>query len=192
MTRLYLIRHGRPGAVWGGSDPDPGLDATGHAQARKAAQALLALPEAERPIRVVSSPLRRCRETAAPLAEALGAEVRIDPLVGEIPTPRALTAPERGPWLREAMAGTWAGIVGDLDYEAWRAGVAAAVLAAAEAGPCAVFSHFVAINGVLSLLAGRAEVIVLRPDHASCTVLEAGPEGLRLIQAGPEAATSVA
>ena len=26
MARLYLIRHGRPSATWGGHDDDPGLD----------------------------------------------------------------------------------------------------------------------------------------------------------------------
>ena len=57
-------------------------------------------PEVERPTRVVSSPLRRCRETAQPLADALGVEVEVDPLVGEIPTPKALSHAERGPWLR--------------------------------------------------------------------------------------------
>jgi len=29
MARLYLIRHGRPSATWGGHDDDPGLDETG-------------------------------------------------------------------------------------------------------------------------------------------------------------------
>ncbi|HEY1425721.1 MAG TPA: histidine phosphatase family protein, partial [Caulobacteraceae bacterium] len=79
MSRVYLIRHARPSASWGGDDGDPGLDATGAAQAEAAAKALLALPQNLRPSRVVSSPLRRCRETAAPFAAAIGAAVEIDP-----------------------------------------------------------------------------------------------------------------
>src|SRR5580704_15961400 len=75
MSRVYLIRHAKPSATWGGDDDDPGLDELGRAQARKAAEALLALPPEQRPTRVVSSPLRRCQETARPFAEAIGASL---------------------------------------------------------------------------------------------------------------------
>ncbi|MEO8812252.1 MAG: histidine phosphatase family protein [Caulobacteraceae bacterium] len=188
MARVYLIRHGRPASAWGFGDPDPGLDQLGAAQARRAADALMALPTADRPTRVVSSPLRRCRETGGPLAEALGVNVEIDPAVGEIPTPAALSLAERPAWLRNALAGRWSEIVGDLDYEAWRRGVAEAV--ARRAGT-AVFSHFVAINAVLSVLSGEDRVIGFRPDHVSITVLESGPDGLVLVDRGAEAATHV-
>jgi broad specificity phosphatase PhoE len=138
--RTYMIRHGKPAATWGDSndDGDPGLDDVGRAQAQAAAEALLALPEPERPTRVVSSPLRRCRETAAPFAAALGVELIIDPMVGEIPTPSTISHDDRGAWLRNAFAGRWGEIVGDLDYDAWRRGVAAAV---AGYPATAVFSH---------------------------------------------------
>src|SRR5580658_9930961 len=60
MARVYMIRHGKPSGAWGQDpDPDPGLDPAGKAQAEAAADALMALPEAERPTRVFSSPLRR-------------------------------------------------------------------------------------------------------------------------------------
>jgi broad specificity phosphatase PhoE len=186
MSRVYLIRHARPSATWGGDDDDPGLDATGQAQARAAAEALLAAPE--RPTRVVSSPLRRCQETARPFAEAIGARLEIDPLVGEIPTPKALSADARGPWLRKAFQGRWADIEGDLDYDQWRRQVAAAVASRPDA---AVFSHFVAINAVLTTLAGAPEVITLRPDHASITTFELEGGSLRLIERGREAQTQV-
>ena len=75
MPYVHIIRHGRPAAVWGGVDDDPGLDETGRAQARAAARSLLALPEESRPTAVASAPLRRCRETAEPLAKALGVDV---------------------------------------------------------------------------------------------------------------------
>ena len=93
MARLYLIRHGKPAAVW--DDDDPGLDETGRAQARAARDWLMALPPAERPTRVVSSPLRRCRETADPTAQALGVTVEVDARVGEIPTPSGLATEDR-------------------------------------------------------------------------------------------------
>ena len=186
MARVYLIRHARPSASWGGDDDDPGLDATGRMQAETAARTLLALPL--RPRRVVSSPLRRCRETAAPYASAIGAEVEIDPAVGEIPSPAALAPAERGPWLRKAFAGTWSQIEGDLDYEFWRARVVAAVASHADT---AVFSHFVAINAVLTALAGEARVIAFRPDHGSISTFELSDGALKLVERGAEAATQV-
>jgi broad specificity phosphatase PhoE len=188
MSRVYLIRHARPSATWGGDDDDPGLDETGHAQAKAAARTLLALPEAARPTRVVSSPLRRCQETARPFAQAIGADLEIDPAVGEIPTPSTLSMAERGPWLRAAFGGDWSDIKGDLDYDAWRGEVAAAVAARPGA---AVFSHFVAINAVLTRLAGESRVITFRPDHASISVFELSGGTLTLVERGPEASTQV-
>jgi broad specificity phosphatase PhoE len=188
MSRIYLIRHARPAAVWGGGDDDPGLDEAGRAQAAMAADWLMALAPAERPKRVASSPLRRCQETAQPFAHAIGAPVELAPAVGEIPTPAGLAPDARGAWLRTVFRSDWSKIEGDIDYEGWRRAVAQAV----EARPgYAIFSHFVAINAVVSLLCGQTGVLSFQPDHASVTVLEAAPQGLRLIVRGPEGATSI-
>jgi broad specificity phosphatase PhoE len=188
MARLYLIRHGKPSATWGGDDDDPGLDEAGRAQARAARDWLLALPEAERPTKVVSSPLRRCRETAEPTAAALGAMVEIDARVGEIPTPAALNLAERGPWLRNAFTGAWADIKGDMDYDAWRRDIAASLIGR---GGTAVFSHYVATNAVVSHLLDDPRVLAFRPDHASITVLETDGRTLSLVEKGREATTGV-
>jgi broad specificity phosphatase PhoE len=186
--RIYMIRHARPASAWGGGEDDPGLDPEGVRQALAACRTLMDLPAAERPARIVSSPLRRCRETAQPLAETLAAPVEVVAEVGEIPTPRTLSTEARGPWLRAALAGRWSDIRGDLDYEAWRRGVHDAVLARPGA---AIFSHFVAINAIVSLLAGRSEVISFRPDHAAITVFEVEANQLKLAQLGREAVTGV-
>ena len=188
MSRLYLIRHGKPAAVWGEADEDPGLDQAGKAQANAARDYLMSLPEADRPKRVVSSPLRRCRETALPTAEALGVEVEIDPFVGEIPTPKALSAEQRPAWLRGVFQGRWKEVEGDLDYDAWRGDV---VKSLHTRGDTAVFSHYVAINAVMSHLDGDERVLVFRPDHASISTLETDGERLILVERGREAATQV-
>jgi len=187
MTRLYMIRHGKPSSTWGQNpDPDPGLDEAGHAQARAAAQTLIALPDAVRPTRVFSSPLRRCRETAQPYADLIGVMLEIDERFGEIPTPAALSQEERGPWLRAAFQGRWPDIKGDLDYDAWRKSVGAAL---AERAGCAVFSHFVAINA--ACITGDDQVLSFRPDHASISTFELQDGRLTLVERGPEAATQV-
>jgi len=183
-----MIRHGRPASTWGETDPDPGLDAVGADQARAVARDLLALPEQERPSRVVSSPLRRCRETAQPLAEALGVTVEIDPRIGEIPTPAALDAEARPGWLRQAFQGAWSDIRGDLDYAAWRREVAEGV--ASHPG-AAVFSHFVALNAAVSVATGGDTVAAFRPDHVSVTVFDLVDGALILVDKGREASTQV-
>jgi broad specificity phosphatase PhoE len=188
MSRLYLIRHGKPATVWGAGDDDPGLDESGKAQAQATRDYLMALPEADRPKRVVSSPLRRCRETALPTAEALGVEVEIDAMVGEIPTPAALSAEQRPAWLRGVFQGSWKDVAGDLDYDGWRRNIVASLHAR---GDTAVFSHYVAINAVLSHLEGDERVLVFRPDHTSITTLETDGGTLTLVEKGREASTGV-
>jgi broad specificity phosphatase PhoE len=188
MARLYLIRHGRPVSGWGGTDGDPGLDEEGRAQAKAARDWLLSRPEGERPTRVVSSPLRRCQETAEPTALALGVKPEIDPVVGEIATPRGISVEARPAWLRRAFQGTWAAIEGDRDYDAWRAEIVTSLRGRRDT---AVFSHYVAINAVVSQLLGDDRVLVFRPDHASITVLETDGQSVTLVARGAEAATEV-
>lgn len=188
MSIVHVIRHGRPASTWGGDDENPGLDEIGQAQALAVAREILALPEEKRPTRVVSSPLRRCRETAQPLADALGLELVIDPRVGEIPTPAALSPEARPAWLRQAFAGRWDQVVGDLDYVAWTQSVAAALRAHAGA---AVFSHFVALNAAVSVATGLDQVMAFRPDHCSRTVFRIDGDRLILVEKGREAQSQV-
>ncbi len=76
MTTFYLVRHAEkdgPADLLSGRAPGPGLSAAGHRQAARLADAL-----AHEPIgRLITSPLRRARETALPLAERLGLEAGI-------------------------------------------------------------------------------------------------------------------
>lgn len=188
MGLIYVIRHGKPASTWGGSDDDPGLDAVGLEQARAVAREILALPLEARPDRVVSSPLRRCRETAAPLAEALGVEIEIDPRVGEIPTPASLSAAERPDWLRQAFGGLWTEVVGDLDYAAWAQSVARALT---DHQGKAVFSHFVALNAAVATATADPRVVVFRPDHCSRSVFRAEGGRLILAEKGREAQSQV-
>ncbi|GGV78314.1 bifunctional RNase H/acid phosphatase [Streptomyces gelaticus] len=77
---FVLLRHGETALTpekrfsgSGGSDPE--LSAAGRHQAERIAQALAARGTIEE---IVSSPLRRCRETADAVAARLGLEVRIE------------------------------------------------------------------------------------------------------------------
>ena len=102
MTRLYLVRHGRAAAGWD-TDPDPGLDEIGQRQADDVAARLAPLG----PLRILTSPLRRCRETSAGLAQAWHVEAEVATAVAEIPSPEGVAMADRIEWLRVAMRGTW-------------------------------------------------------------------------------------
>lgn len=89
--RLVIWRHGR--TSWNAEQrfqgqTDIDLDETGIAQAERAAGMLASL----RPALIVSSDLRRARDTAEPLARLLGTTVHEDP------------------GLRETFAGAWEGL----------------------------------------------------------------------------------
>jgi probable phosphomutase (TIGR03848 family) len=83
MTTFLLIRHALTDYVdkaIAGWTPDVHLNDVGRAQAERLTERLAQAPIAA----LYSSPLERARETAAPLAERLGLEVRIREAFGEI------------------------------------------------------------------------------------------------------------
>lgn len=82
---LLLIRHAQPDwAPDGRSVDDPTLTALGHEQAEYLAAALGGLHVDH----LLVSPLRRARQTAAPLADALGMEPLVLDWLAEIAAPR--------------------------------------------------------------------------------------------------------
>ena len=88
MPPLLLVRHARAGARGvGPSDLDRPLDERGRRQAATLPALLLpvlgdAVDRDARPL-IASSPARRCIDTVAPLAAALGTEVTVDAALTE-------------------------------------------------------------------------------------------------------------
>lgn len=188
MPKLYMIRHGEAASGWD-ADTDPGLSDKGRVQAEAVARDIEA--RVGRKLPLISSPLRRCRETSDPLAAMWSATPRIETRVGEIPSPiEDLKA--RGKWLRTFMSGTWAeGLKtqGHLDLNAWRQGVAEALIALSE--DTVIFSHFVAINAATSAATNDDRVLSFWPDNCSVTVFETDGKTLKLLESGLEAVTKV-
>ncbi len=177
MPKLYLVRHGRAAAGFG-EDADPGLDALGQSQAVAAAGRLSLLP----PMALRSSPLRRARETAAPLEALWKQSAQIDPAVSEIPSPTPDLA-ARVAWLRDFMQGRWSDVTPDL--RAWRSTLIRALLCLEE--DCVVFSHYVAINVAAGAALQDERTLVFSPANASITLFEHDGHTLRLIEKGQEA-----
>jgi len=178
MARIYMVRHGQAESGFGGA-MDPGLNALGHAQAEAVAQTLAL----RGPLSILSSPLRRARETAAPLAALWQADPAIEDAVAEIPSPNGMTLEERVIWLRKLMGGSWRDVPRALAL--WREHCIGTV--AAIARDTVIFSHYVAINVIAGAATSDDRAVVFSPDNCSVTVFEADGTHLKLIEKGAEA-----
>ncbi|WLQ48027.1 bifunctional RNase H/acid phosphatase [Streptomyces poriferorum] len=185
-TTFVLLRHGEtaltPEKRFSGSGgTDPELSATGRGQAERAAEAFAARGTVQE---IVSSPLRRCRETAGAVAARLGLEVRI----------------EEG--LRETDFGAWEGLTfGEVrerygaDLDAW--------LASAKAAPTGGGESFAEVarrvaatrDRLVSRYAGRTVLVVTHVTPIKTLVrlaLGAPPESLFRMELSAASVSAVA
>ncbi|NDC58626.1 MAG: histidine phosphatase family protein [Alphaproteobacteria bacterium] len=182
-VRLHLVRHGEAAAAWG-DDADPGLSAAGVAQAEAAAATLAGLGAT----RALTSPLRRCQETAAAFAQRTGLQALIEPDVAEIPTPADVV--DRKLWLRELMTGQWPshGPHAAL-LSAWRLRILWTLQVQTQ--DVVIFTHFVAINVALGYALESRAVLVRQPANAAIVTFESSRGRLRLLEGGAEGASTV-
>ncbi|MGE0824138.1 MAG: histidine phosphatase family protein [Candidatus Binatia bacterium] len=179
--RLYLIRHGRPTAGFSEAS-DPGLDEVGREQALGIARELRSLG----PLAIITSPLKRTRETAFPFEKQWGYSADLEPRVAEIPSPSE-DLQARSTWLHTALRGRW----NDLPeaYQNWRAQVVSFLTQQLTAA--VITTHFVAINAAVGAATGDDRLVCFEPDHCSCTVLEVIENRLQLVSLGQQRATGI-
>lgn len=181
MAIIYLVRHGKAAASFT-DDVDPGLDNLGNRQAEEVCESLLQ----KMPLAVLSSPLLRAKETAAPFVSKTKLSVNIENRMSEIPSPD-LSLQERGAWLGVVMEGLWSEQSSSLQI--WKHELAQCLLSIKS--DTVIFSHFVAINAAVSLAENSDQVLIFRPDNCSITEIETDGTSLRLIRRGQEANTKV-
>ncbi|UNO42374.1 bifunctional RNase H/acid phosphatase [Streptomyces sp. MST-110588] len=171
-TTLVLLRHGEtpltPQKRFSGSGgSDPGLSPAGERQAAAVAAALAARGTVQA---VVSSPLKRCRETAGTVARRLGLEVHI----------------EEG--LRETDFGAWEGLTFaevrerfPADLDAWLGSARAAPTGGGESFATVARRVAAARDKLLARHAGRTVLLVSHVTPVKTLVrlaLGAPPESL--------------
>lgn len=189
-TTLLLLRHAEtdltPQKRFSGSGgTDPALSATGRRQAMAAAGLLAARGTGTGTVQaVVSSPLRRCRETADAVAGRLGLDVRVDD------------------GLREADFGAWDGLTfaevqerHPADLADWLRSTKAAPTGAGES--FAEVSRRVALSRdkILARYAGRTVLLVSHVTPVKTLVrlaLGAPPESLYRMELSPASLSEVA
>jgi broad specificity phosphatase PhoE len=179
MARLYLVRHGKAGSTWDDRDPDPGLNEVGREQAEARAAALAG----QGPLPLVTSPLRRTRETAAPLERLWNVRAEADARIGEITAPADVSI-HRVEWLKGILQRRWPEF--DEPLHRWRKQVLEAILEINR--DTVLVSHFVAINVAVGYALGDDRVTCFRPENCSCTVLDLERDTLQVVELGAEGA----
>ncbi|MFK8912765.1 bifunctional RNase H/acid phosphatase, partial [Streptomyces sp. YS-3] len=185
-TTFVLLRHGEtaltPEKRFSGSGgTDPELSAAGRRQADQVAAALAARGTIQA---VVSSPLRRCRETAAAVAGRLGLDVTI----------------EQG--LRETDFGAWEGLTfaevrerHPDDLDAWLASPKAAPTGGGESFASVARRVSAARDRLLTAHAGRTVLLVTHVTPVKTLVrlaLGAPPESLFRMELSAASLSAVA
>ena len=180
--KIYLVRHGEAAEHWHKAD-DPGLSELGRQQAADAARQLL--KNIEPGVRLISSPMVRARETAQPLAEALGVEPTIIEPFREIPTP--VDRADRFEWLRTIALQNWQEqheMVRD-----WRSALLTELAQVQE--HAVVFTHFMVLNAIVGSLQKHDRVIRFLPANASVTILDWSGKEHQLLELGEQLETRV-
>ena len=182
MALLYLIRHGHASSTWEPGDWDPGLSELGRAQAEARAELLAR----QQPLALVSSPLRRARETAAPLERRWKTVAAVEPRVSEIRAD-GVVPEKRRDWLRGIMQHSWSEIAPpESSLHRWRDDVLQALLGIAQ--DTVVFTHSVAINVAVGFALRNDRVTCFRPANGACTLVETELGLIRVLELGEEEA----
>lgn len=181
------MRHGEPARIdASGSGPaDPELTESGVAAARRVAAWLAG----EGVDHVVTSPLRRARQTAQPLAAALGTEPEVVGGIGEFDARDSSYIPfEEMPRDHEKFTamveGRWSDIEGWTDPAVFQRQVVAAVEDVASrfpGGRVALFTHAGVVNVYLGHVLGIGRPLWFYPRYASISRVAASRAGARSV-----------
>ncbi len=182
---LVLVRHALPvriDATPDGGPADPGLAERGHEQAER----LVAALAGDEVSAVYTSPARRARETAVPLATALGLEPGVEGGIAEFDSADSSYVPVED--LKAAGDPRWELLArGDLysagvDPVAFRARVVAALRSVAARHPggrAVLFTHAGALNAAAGDVLEREQAIWFAPAYCSITRLAYARDGRR-------------
>lgn len=190
---LLLIRHGLPERVIGEAPVDPPLTAEGQAQAA----ALAAWLDRAAPDALLSSPMARARETARPLADRFGLELKVDDDLAEFDRGAAAYIPieeikgtDHPHW--KQLIDDWVGPAGEAKRRAFQTTVVAAVEGAVRdrlgsASRLAIVCHGGVINAYLSNLLGLDRMLFFEPAYTSVSRVRVSSGGRAQLQSLNEA-----
>lgn len=183
---LLFIRHAKPFHLVDASGADPELTDEGHVQAKRMAQAV-ASGRYGRVDAIVSSPMRRARQTADALADSTGMAVSVNDDLAELDR----GWPEYGVTLdlydrrRDLIDDLNLGRLGANTFDPAQfrervvAGIEAEVADADTDASVAVVCHGGVINAYLTHLLGLPQLVFVQPNYTSVTRVLAEADGYR-------------
>lgn len=184
---LIIVRHGRPVRIEGADGAaDPPLADVGHHQAEAVAELLL-----EQSVDlIVSSPMLRARQTAAPLARRMGVEPVIVDDLAEIDQHSDTYVPMEE--LKAQGGEAWQAVMddpdsmhGEVDIDGFAATVCAAfdqLIADNRSRTVVAFCHGMVTMSFLQYVLGYRDRYGLRVDYASVTRVQASSNGVRSVR----------
>lgn len=174
---LVLIRHARPSRDDGSDGPaDPGLSPVGQQQAEALADWLGTEPFDA----IYSSPMRRARETAAPLADRLGLKVTAEPDIAEYDAGAASYIPIEE--LKAAGDPRWMELPDDIPaFQRRVVDAIERVVSAHGSGNVAVVCHGGVVNVYLSWVLKTEQALFFLPHYTSVSRVLASGDGRRSI-----------
>lgn len=185
--RLILVRHALPHRGEAGENgvADPGLTELGRRQAAR----VVGVVRDERIAAIYTSPQRRARETAEPLASALGTAATVTVGLAEYDAGDRHYVPVHE--MAEADPAAWARMLAGqlpehVDLEAFRVRVEGTLGEIANAHPGAAtvvcFAHAGTINVYLATLLGIARPLSFPLDYAGITRVTVSRGGRRAVR----------
>lgn len=174
---LLLIRHARPTREEANDGPaDPGLSPVGLRQAEALAHWLAA----DRIDALYSSPMRRARETAAPLADRLGLKVTTEPDIAEYDASAASYIPIEE--LKAAGDPRWMQLPDDIPgFQQRVVDAIERIVAAHGSGTVAMVCHGGVTNVYLSWVLKAEQALFFLPHYTSVSRVLASSDGRRSI-----------
>jgi probable phosphoglycerate mutase len=170
-VQLLLIRHALPLRSEPGQGSDPELSEDGIEQAKRLPDALARFPIK----RLVSSPQIRARQTAQPVADALGMSIDIDDRLAEYDRDLSHYTPveqiSEEDMKRLASGNLPSGVDQPAFIERVLAGVGDIVKAADHEDTVAVFTHGGVINAMAHTVMKTERLLCVQVDYAGVTRL---------------------
>lgn len=169
--QLLLIRHALPHRSEPGQGSDPELSEEGIEQAKRLPDALGRFPIS----RIVSSPQIRARQTAQPVADALGLTIDLDDRLAEYDRDLSHYTPveqiSEADMKRLASGNLPSGVDQPAFIERVQAGVVDIVAAADHEDTVAVFTHGGVINALAHTVMKTDRLLCVQVDYAGVTRL---------------------
>jgi probable phosphoglycerate mutase len=170
-VQLLLIRHALPHRSEPGQGSDPELSEEGIEQAKRLPDALGRFPIS----RIVSSPQIRARQTAQPVADALGMTIDLDDRLAEYDRDLSHYTPveqiSEEDMKRLASGNLPSGVDQPAFIDRVQAGVGDIVAAADHEDTVAVFTHGGVINALAHTVMKTERLLCVQVDYAGVTRL---------------------